>query len=634
MLTLCSRALVKLGMVMPCHLVKPVSATLVAGRNMTQQKGLPSLPVPCLQQTCELYLSFLEPLLEVDELKRAKELVEEFQKAGGVGERLQRGMERKARNTENWLTDFYVRNIYFDQRKPLVIHSNIGALFPQMDFRDKQEHIRYAAELLAAFLDVKTMIDNETLPAEYMRGKPLCMKQYEQLLSSCRIPGLKTDSLVFYAKSSTPPKHVTVICNNQFFVLDVYNSDGNPLTVDQLYVQLEWICNSSLQTNMEPVGILTTQHRDIWSKTYSNFIKDETNKESVSAIQSSICTVCLDEAMPPVSDEMFRSSAILKILHGGGSQCNSGNRWFDKGMQIIIGEDGICGVNVSHAAGDGSVAMALCDYCVANMKKSQMMQSPMEPLPVPQKLPFNITPEVKKDIEEAKQHMDIMAQDIDLRAAVFDHFGKNVMKANKMSPDAFVQMAIQLAYYRMYQQCCSTMEPVSLRSFRLGRVAAIGSATTASAVFVKAFDDPKKQNSEKLDLLEKAVKVHRWLTNMAISGHNMPGHLYFLRMQAVEEKLSMPGIFTDTPIDKTIDCQISTSQITSKVGSLPCIGPEDPGTYDVCYSIMNDHIDLTVSTYEASDTGKKTNAPHLIRALEVALLDMRTLLEQTPRVTL
>lgn len=60
---------------------------------------------------------------------------------------------------------------------------------------------------------------------------------------------------------------------------------------------------------------------------------DKTNKESMSTIQSSIFTLCLDEAMPPGSNEI--TSGILQMLHGGGSKWNSGNRWFDKGLQVI-----------------------------------------------------------------------------------------------------------------------------------------------------------------------------------------------------------------------------------------------------------------------------------------------------------
>lgn len=53
----------------------------------------------------------------------------------------------------------------------------------------------------------------------------------------------------------------------------MYHSDGTPLTSDQIFVQLEKIWNSSLQTNKEPVGILTSNHRNSWAKAYSTLIK-------------------------------------------------------------------------------------------------------------------------------------------------------------------------------------------------------------------------------------------------------------------------------------------------------------------------------------------------------------------------
>nr|XP_046230900.1 carnitine O-acetyltransferase [Scatophagus argus] len=634
---ICSRTMVKVGMakpcglMKPCHLVKPVSATRITGRYLTHQKGLPSLPVPPLQQTCERYIAALEPIVEVDELMHTKELVDDFQKAGGVGERLQGALEKRARHTENWLSEWWVKVAYLEYRMPVVVHSSPGLVLPRMNFTDKQGQIRFAAKLIAGVLDFKTMIDNETLPVEYLGGKPLCMNQYYEVLSSCRIPGLKRDSVMNYAKSSRPPKHIIVVYNFEFFVLDVYNSDGTPLTADQLCLQLERICSSSLQTHMEPVGILTTQHRDSWGKAYVNLIKDKTNKESVSAIQRSIFTLCLDGAMPRVPDDMYRSCAAVQMLHGGGSQWNSGNRWFDKTLQFIIGENGTCGVNYEHAPAEGPPIVALIDHVVEYTRKPEVIRSPMVPLPMPKKLQFNITPEIKKDIEEAKNSMNRLAQDLDMRVVVFGHFGKNVPKAHNMSPDAFIQIALQLAYYRIYQRCCATYESASLRMFRLGRTDTIRSASSASAAFVKAFDEPSKQNTEKVDLMVKAVKAHRSYTNMAVSGQAIDRHLLGLKMVATEEKLSLPDIFTDGAYAKALHYQLSTSQVPSKTDCVMCFGPVVPNGYGVCYNPMNDHINFAVSSF---NTCEETNAARLAQAVQDALLDMRTLLEQTPRAKL
>lgn len=58
------------------------------------------------------------------------------------------------------------------------------------------------------------------------------------------------------------------------------------------------------------------------------------NRESVRSIQKSIFTLCLDAPMPRVSDDVYRSHVAGQMLHGGGGKLNSGNRWFDKTLQV------------------------------------------------------------------------------------------------------------------------------------------------------------------------------------------------------------------------------------------------------------------------------------------------------------
>lgn len=67
---------------------------------------------------------------------------------------------------------------------------------------------------------------------------------------------------------------------------------------------------------------------------YLSTVLDKTNKESVRAIQKSIFMVCLDAPKPRVSDEMYHNKVAAQMLHGGGSRWNSGNRWFDKTLQV------------------------------------------------------------------------------------------------------------------------------------------------------------------------------------------------------------------------------------------------------------------------------------------------------------
>ncbi|XP_019396309.1 PREDICTED: carnitine O-acetyltransferase isoform X2 [Crocodylus porosus] len=612
----------------PCGLVKPVALGKLPGRYLAHQEGLPRLPVPALQQTLDRYLLALQPIVSEEELNHTKGLVDEFRKSGGIGERLQQGLQRRARKTENWLSEWWLKNAYLEYRLPVVVHSSPGVVLPKQEFLDRQGQLRFAAKLIEGVLDFKTMIDKETLPVEYLGGKPLCMNQYYQIFSSCRIPGPKHDSIVNYAKGKKWSPHITVVHNFQFFELAVYSSDGSPLIADQIFIQLEKIWNTSLQTNKEPIGILTTNHRNSWAKAYNNLIKDKTNKESVRSIEKSIFIVCLDAPMPRASEDIYKSRVAAQMLHGGGSRWNSGNRWFDKTLQFIIAEDGSCGLAYEHAPSEGPPIVTLLDHVVEYTKKPQHVRSPMIPLQMPKKLRFNITPEIKNDIEKAKQNLNIMVQDLDIKVTVFHYFGKNFPKSEKLSPDAFIQMALQLAYYRMYGQPCATYESASLRMFHLGRTDTIRSASVSSLKFVEAMDKPNKQNQEKVDLLRRAMQAHRQYTDMALTGNAIDRHLLGLKLQAIEDLVSMPELFMDTAYAVAMHFNLSTSQVPAKTDCVMCFGPVVPDGYGVCYNPMEEHINFAISAFNSC---AETNAAHLAHYLETALLDMRLLLQSTPK---
>lgn len=59
------------------------------------------------------------------------------------------------------------------------------------------------------------LLHSETLPVEHLGGKPLCMNQYYQILSSCRVPGPKQDSVVNFGRDKKPPTHIIVVHNYQ-----------------------------------------------------------------------------------------------------------------------------------------------------------------------------------------------------------------------------------------------------------------------------------------------------------------------------------------------------------------------------------------------------------------------------------
>ncbi|XP_061676191.1 carnitine O-acetyltransferase b [Syngnathoides biaculeatus] len=609
--------------------IQPAACRLWFTTRVTSRQELsmstlvPPQPVPPLSQTLQAYMRGLEPLIPPEELTHTRRVMREFARRGGLGTELQRGLERRARKTENWITDWWVQWAYLDSRLPLPVHSNPAISLPRRDYNGWRSQLLFASKLIVAVLEFKAKLDTGRLPVEYMRGRPLCMELYPLLFSSCRIPGPKHDYVAHYGTPRRSPTHITVVRNYQFFQLEVYNSDGSRLTESQIHGQLLRIRSQSWKTDKEPMGILTSEHRHTWGQAYNRLLRDKLNRESVQAIEKGLFSLCLDSPVMRISDEKYASRKAAQVLHGGGTFSNSGNRWFDKTLQFVIGEDGSWGLLYEQATAEGPPIATLLDYILRYCEIPDPRRTPLVPLPMPKKLYFHIDREIKRDIENAKQNLDILINDLDVNVFNFKKFGKDLPKQYKLSPNSFIQVALQLAYYRVHGDVCATCDIASQRMFRKGRTEYIRSPSSQTLKFILAFVDPSVSREAKLQLFTEAVDAYSTLTDQVLKGHGIDRHLLGLKLQAIEDGLSVPKIFMDTAFGLATHWKLRTGQVPANTDSVMCFGPLVPDGYAICYNPQSDHVHFSITAFNCCE---ETNAETLGVAVWETLCQVHELL--------
>lgn len=134
------------------QLLKMPGKVLSASYSSTNPQNLPKLPVPKLDETLNKLLETAEPHLTPERFENTKNIVREFGRTGGVGEKLQELLERRAETTENWLSDpvsnWWLNCAYLTYRDPVVVWSSPGLVYPQKKFVTIDDKIRYAAQVV------------------------------------------------------------------------------------------------------------------------------------------------------------------------------------------------------------------------------------------------------------------------------------------------------------------------------------------------------------------------------------------------------------------------------------------------------------------------------------------------------
>ncbi|XP_048215651.1 carnitine O-palmitoyltransferase 1, liver isoform [Perognathus longimembris pacificus] len=591
------------------------------------QTSLPRQPVPAVSDTVNRYLESVKPLMKDGEFQRMTALAQDF--AANLGPKLQWYLKLKSWWATNYVSDWWEEYIYLRGRGPIMVNSNYYAM-DQILAESTHIQAAKAGNAIHAMLLYRRKLDREEIKPIRVLGStvPLCSAQWERLFNTCRIPGEETDTIQHLKDS----KHLAVYHRGRYFRVPLYHS-GRLLRPRELEQQMQRILDdpSEPQPGEARLAALTAGDRVPWAKCRQAYFGRGRNKQSLDAVEKAAFFLTLDETEQGYRKEDPVASLdgyAKSLLHG---QCY--DRWFDKSITLIVFKNGKMGINAEHSWADAPIVahmwefvMATDSFALGYAEDGHCRGETNASLPPPTRLQWDIPEECQAVIETSLNSASLLADDVDLYSFSFSTFGKGLIKKCRTSPDAFIQMALQLAQYKDMGKFCLTYEASMTRLFREGRTETVRSCTSESCNFVLAMVDPTQTVEQRLKLFKLASEKHQQLYRLAMTGAGIDRHLFCLyvvsKYLAVEspflkEVLSEPWRLStsQTPHQQVelFDLENNPHHISGGGG----FGPVADDGYGVSYILMGEsYIHFHVSSKLSSpETDSHRFGKHLREAM-------------------
>jgi carnitine O-acetyltransferase len=524
-----------------------------------------------------------------------------FREPHGPGPRLHAALEshNNSPGVRSWLDRFWARR-YLGRRDRIALNANFFYLFREAPGDHGKGQVERAAGLIASALDYKCRLDREEIPPIIQRGQALSMEQNKFLFSETRIPGLVQDTArVPYSDAWPGPsraRHIIVMVSGRMFWLEVLGPDGVPFTLDELAEGLRAV----LKVGAEPaeadtsVGHLTTKARAEWAASRER-LRDHhpNNAVALDAIETALFLVCLDDLAP--ADSL---AACDRLLHG-----DSGSRYFDKSLSFIVFADGTAGINVEHCGLDGTTILGLVDTMLSTSAAEQSARSGARSQGTPSFAPveFVLDGALRADIAgAAASFRDFVENTASTEVSIGD-FGNERAKALRTSPDAFAQLAFQLAHQRAKGFVGATYESIATRHWRNGRTEAMRVVTPEVLRFVTAMQDPVADAGTKRSAFRAAAEKHVQRAKECQAGDAPEQHLWELLLiqnrQGAELGVPEPPALYQTPGWLVMrDDYLSTSSAPSANVVAFGFGSTSSHCIGVAYALMPDRFYAYLST--------------------------------------
>ncbi|KAF2156146.1 acyltransferase ChoActase/COT/CPT [Myriangium duriaei CBS 260.36] len=654
------------------------------GITFAAQDKLPKLPIPDLESSLKKYLVALDPLQTPREHAETEACIAEFLKSDGP--ELQEKLKKYAQGKTSYIEQFWYDS-YLNFDNPVVLNLNPFFLLEDDPTPARNNQVTRAASLVVSALSFVRAVRKEELPPDTLRGQPLDMYQYSRMFGTARIP---TENGCHIGQDPDS-KHLVVMSHGQFYWFDVLDDNSDLIMTEKdITLNLQTIIDDASQTPIQDaakgaIGVLSTENRKIWSGLRDVLSRDEgsNNADCLNIVDTALFILCLDYTEPKTASDLCMNmlcgtSEVEKGVQVG--TCT--NRWYDK-LQIIVCNNGSAGINFEHTGVDGHTVLRfasdLYTDTILRFARTINGQAPslwttMSPDPskrdpdsfgdvstTPHKLEWDMVPELSTALRFAETRLaDLIGQN-EFATLEFSQYGKNFMTSMGFSPDAFVQMAFQAAYYGLYGRMECVYEPAMTKVFFHGRTEAIRSVTNESSNFVKTFWGENPAH-DKINALRKACERHTAITKECAKAMGQDRHLYALfcvwqrslvdtdylasggsssvgtaspttslspsldvdTSPSRRTQHAMPALFADAGWDKLNTTVLSTSNCGNPSLRHFGFGPTSGDGFGIGYIIKDGSVSICASS-------KHRQTKRFVDAMEAYFVEVRKLLRQLKR---
>ena len=585
---------------------------------MSHYAILPKLSVPLLNASLDRFLNALKPLLTSSEFSETVRTTKTF--ADKQAPYLQGKLIQLAEETDNWASHVWVQTRYLTNRSPLPITNGSSALLTRFKWTTRADVLstisRYTVYMVQLFEQLRT----ERYPQEMVGSVPLCMEQYKQLVGGYRLPGLKIDSYSY----SPASRHIIVMHAGGVYKVPVYSAGREePVSVQEMYSLLSQVLSHPQGTcgdRHRSVGLLTALERDQWYLAREELRMSSINRDSLAAVEGCLFGVCLDNSDAGTPTDLLKQSRF------GDKTGNFKffNRWFGLANQAVFTRDGWLSWVSEHSMADGGTIALFADL----LDLSQSVEGSLETSSTSDKvelLNWEITPSIQSKLQEAKLFLSNCYNKYDIHTFHFTDYGKEFIKSHGIYFQGYIQLALQLAYYKLYHGLSATYQPVSMKQFRCGRLEQPHTVSEESKAFVESMNvNSECSIREKYELMLSGIKKHREITTDAVQGNVYLKHLQALKMLAESEQLQIE-FFQNKSFRIFTTHKLSGSSVYSPIDGIGIyLPPSGEGHFLVFQPNDVTHvINFAVCTI-ASSPGYVTSSK-FSSALDAVLIEMKQL---------